>query len=63
MTSSYKGELEVDERRGVIYFHSSETGITLLRISRLPTPIPDLNERQIDIAHVPVEHKRKESAK
>lgn len=33
-----KGELEVDEKRGVIYFHD-EKGITKLRLQGLPAPI------------------------
>jgi hypothetical protein len=41
MSTKYMGQLEVDEERGVIYFHSNE-GLTLLRIQRLPTPIPAL---------------------
>lgn len=39
MTHKYKGELEIDSERGVIYFHSNY-GITLLRICSLPKPIP-----------------------
>ena len=34
------GELEIDCERGVIYFHSIETGATVLRICQLPVPIP-----------------------
>ena len=33
--------LEVDHERGVIYIHG-QLGTTLLRICRLPTPIPDV---------------------
>jgi hypothetical protein len=40
MTTKYDGQLEIDAERGVIYFHSKETGWTLLRICQLPTPIP-----------------------
>lgn len=50
MSKSYKGILEVDHERGVIYFHCSEKkviqemgSITLLRICRLKTPIPENN--------------------
>jgi hypothetical protein len=32
--------LEIDHDRGVIYVHSPDTAITLLRICRLPKPIP-----------------------
>jgi hypothetical protein len=35
------GELEIDKKRGVIYFHSLALGRTLLRIQGLPKPIPD----------------------
>lgn len=41
MTTTLKGYLEIDEQRGVIYFHSEEDGTTKLRICRLPIPIPD----------------------
>jgi len=34
------GTLEIDENRGVIYYHDAE-GVTVLRICRLPRPIPD----------------------
>lgn len=37
---SFEGILEIDERRGVIYFHSKENGFTMLRVCGLPTPIP-----------------------
>lgn len=39
-TMKFRGELEIDARRGVIYFHS-ENGDTLLRIGGLPTPVPE----------------------
>jgi len=52
--SVFKGELEVDHLRGVIYFHCADEaacdkwhGVTLLRISGLPRPLP---ERAMDIA-------------
>jgi hypothetical protein len=52
------GQLEIDHRRGVIYFHTSE-GWTLLRICRLPKPIPIINDISnpgigdlIDITHM-----------
>ena len=35
MTQTYDGQLEIDRERGVIYFHSLETGSTMLRICRL----------------------------
>lgn len=46
MTIKIKGELEIDQERGVIYFHCGKRGIerfnqpTVLRICRLPVPIP-----------------------
>lgn len=47
MTTVYQGTLEVDNERGVVYFHlgSAELvqklgAVTLLRVSQLPTPIP-----------------------
>lgn len=49
MTQSFKGELEIDYDRGVIYFHA-ETGITFLRICNLPTPIP--HGKQLDVTHM-----------
>ncbi len=56
MTKQIPGMLEIDEDRGVIYFHTNRPSIaekygstTILRICRLPTPIP---ERHIDITGV-----------
>jgi hypothetical protein len=47
-----KGILEIDENRGVMYFHDESTGMTALRISRLPTPIPDpVRGEMLDITH------------
>ena len=40
MTKCLDGQLEIDPDRGVIYFHRTDTGQTLLRICRLPSPIP-----------------------
>lgn len=39
MTLKYDGQLEIDQKRGVIYFHGKQ-GVTLLRICSLPKPIP-----------------------
>jgi hypothetical protein len=50
MTHTIQGYLEIDSQRGVIYFHSVRTGITNLRICRLPTPIPE--ETELDITHM-----------
>jgi hypothetical protein len=38
------GTLEIDEARGVIYFHDAD-GVTVLRICHLPKPIPDPYDR------------------
>ncbi len=47
MGTNYSGQLVVDHKRGVIYFHSYDEKViekirtvTILRISGLPTPIP-----------------------
>lgn len=56
MTVKIQGELEIDQDRGVIYFHTEDEEITLkygsvtiLRICRLPKPIP---ESALDITHM-----------
>lgn len=41
MTIQSEGILEIDQDRGVIYFHCAKTGASLMRICSLPTPIPD----------------------
>lgn len=33
--AKYTGELEIDEKRGVLYFHDHGTGRTILRVCRL----------------------------
>jgi hypothetical protein len=50
------GQLEIDEKRGVIYFHTDDKRainkfgtLTILRICQLPTPIP---HRALDITHM-----------
>jgi len=51
--SEFKGTLEIDHARGVIYFHAEEgplAGTSLLRISCLP-PIPIL-DGLLDITHM-----------
>ena len=48
MTETYEGQLEIDSRRGVIYFHNSN-GSTLLRICGLPTPITNGPTTLLDI--------------
>lgn len=47
---SIEGTLEIDHERGVIYFHSNK-GETLLRICRLPKPIPQHDE-MLDVTHM-----------
>lgn len=50
MTQVFHGQLEIDNDRGVIYFHDEKTGTTKLRICNLPTPIP--NDEQLDVTHL-----------
>jgi hypothetical protein len=38
-TQCVMGELEIDVKRGVLYFHSLETGTTKLRICGLQFPV------------------------
>jgi len=54
MTIHIKGRLEIDQKRGVIYFHSDHTGHSPLRITNLPKPIPDASEYGVclDINHM-----------
>jgi len=48
-----EGILEIDNSRGVIYFHSKETGATVLRICSLPMPIPSMiGTASMDITHM-----------
>lgn len=48
-----KGVLEIDNSRGVVYFHSTETGATVLRICSLPMPIPQMvGTASMDITHM-----------
>jgi hypothetical protein len=53
-----KGELEIDEERGVIYFHANKGQSRLptpLRICRLPKPIPNVKSDEfegLDITHM-----------
>ena len=52
MTTQLEGTLEIDNERGVIYFHLSDPKdnlITVLRICSLPKPIP---EGFLDITHL-----------
>ncbi len=52
-TVKIQGQLEIDQQRGVIYFHSA-TGGTVLRVCQLPTPIPEITKLTalLDIAHM-----------
>lgn len=57
MTTQIKGVLEIDHERGVIYFHTDDEEVaakyltvTILRICRLPKPIPA--NRGLDITHM-----------
>ena len=56
MTTKIQGQLEIDHKRGVIYFHT-ELGNTLLRICQLPE-IPQAISREpvrdalLDITHM-----------
>jgi hypothetical protein len=59
MKTVLKGELEIDHERGVIYFHItdpkamlSRTVVTALRICNLPRPIPQIQDRALDITHM-----------
>lgn len=54
MIIQIKGTLEIDQARGVIYFHSKQTGHSSLRICSLPKPIPDPTQygKNLDITHM-----------
>ena len=56
MTRKFRGELEIDADRGVIYFHAESPvtaveygSVTILRICNLPTPIP---KKSLDVTHL-----------
>jgi hypothetical protein len=51
MTQKFKGQLEIDADRGVIYFHGMN-GRTILRICSLPKPIPHIYDGMLDITHL-----------
>ncbi len=54
MTTKIEGQLEIDNERGVIYFHSHRD-YTVLRICRLPIPLPKGNRVDfpfLDITHM-----------
>jgi len=50
---SINGTLEIDHKRGIIYFHSLN-GTTCLRICSLPIPIPNFTIKRdmLDITHM-----------
>jgi hypothetical protein len=51
-SSMLEGYLEIDSKRGVIYFHGKD-GITLLRICHLPKSIPNPSKSgMLDITHM-----------
>jgi len=57
-TRIIKGELEIDSERGVIYFHTNDEAevdrcntVTILRICRLPTPVPSHQQLDITFGH------------
>ncbi len=54
MITTLQGELQIDHSRGVIYFHQhSEDAVpTVLRICQLPKPIPQVQDRMLDITHM-----------
>ena len=55
MITQITGQLEIDHDRGVIYFHASTgklKGATVLRICRLPKPIP--MDKQLDVVATPI---------
>lgn len=54
VTIKIEGVLEIDQDRGVVYFHAKETGHSALRICRLPKPIPDPSEYGVllDVTHM-----------
>lgn len=45
-----QGELEIDFKRGVIYFHNCKTGQTILRVCRIGKLKKEL--KSIDITHM-----------
>jgi hypothetical protein len=47
------GVLEINYKRGVIYFHSTENGLTVLRICQLPVlkEVPSKLD-QLDVTHM-----------
>lgn len=56
-TEKIRGELEIDHNRGVVYFHAATNRVTerfgtatILRICRLPVPIP--MDVALDITHM-----------
>lgn len=54
MKKQYKGVLEIDTDRGVIYFHDEDSGACVLRVCRLPTPIPVAKEAKVPLVRTGV---------
>ncbi|MDP2365077.1 MAG: hypothetical protein Q8M94_15075 [Ignavibacteria bacterium] len=50
MTYKVNAVLEIDPERGVIYIHDTKTSHTVLRICKLPKPIP--TDQMLDITHM-----------
>ena len=60
-TTHLPGTMEIDHDRGVIYFHLTSPSdivkravMTPIRISGLPKPIPEIQNRSLDIGFEPV---------
>ena len=52
MPICFNGQLEIDVDRGVIYFHDGKLGKTILRISRLPLPMPVEKGKTLDLLDI-----------
>ncbi len=58
MRITITGALEIDEDRGVIYFHAMDPALpmylgSILRICSLPIPIPDCaHGNNLDVTHM-----------
>ena len=52
MNTTIKGTLEINHRKGTISFQNEDSA-TILRISKLPKPLPRIHETtEIDIVHM-----------
>jgi len=54
MITRLEGVLEIDHKRGVIYFHKAKPDAcpTPLRIGNLPREVPSVDDFQLDILHL-----------